>query len=977
MTRVIRLLMTCAALTAASCQPPQQHPVPQAQPAGAAALLGAQPEGAPQAEPPARKGVGEDYGAESYRLVSEKDEIVSVLNNGLVVITKRVSSPAVAVRGYALTGGIYEGQWLGGGLSHLLEHLVAGGSNGRRSEEQNKELLQRIGNNSNAYTSEDQTAFFVNTTPGHMEEAVDLVTGWMFTAKITPDEYAREYQVVQRELEMGKGEPDRQFAYLTAMNRYRQSPARVPVIGYQAVIQGLSRDDVYRYYRQAYVPNNMLFVVAGDDDPEKMLRAVRKYSADVPPGRVFSHDIAEEPPVDSRRTLAATFPKLGQARLSLGFASVDQHNPDMYALDLLAAVLGQGESSLLVQEIRDKRQLVSAIGASDDTPAYVAGTFEVTMELDPEKVTDATAAVLDVLDSVKKDGVDEARLRRAKTLLRAARVQRLQTVEEIAGSLGDDFISTGDPHFSDLYLKRIDEVTVNDLKTAAARYFDRGRLLTTTLFPAEYAGAAGLAKVEDVLRPTATTREVAKADKGASEIRRSVLDDGTVLLTRRITSSPVVAIQMYSLGGVTAEDADTNGLGNLTMSTLTRGTKSRTAAQIAEFFDSIGGAMDASCGKNTWSWDATCLARDFDKAFEAYADVVNNPTFPQDETAAQKKRILAAIGEQDADWFAQAQRYFKKQFFGPMNSPYQFAPIGTQKNVESFTTGQMKDWYWQKVQSAPRVLAVFGDVDPDHARQLAADLLGKGQKHPAPRPPEEPNLPPASESGGPPSVNVTRVDVQKTEQALAGVVIGFDSKSVVGDPATYPLTMIDTLTSGYTYPTGYIFETLRGLGLVYMADAQDVPGRDARLPGTFEAYAGCDPKNVNKVVELALLNIARVEGSMKDVQEDWFKRAGELIVVADAMQWETPAAQAQLAAVDEVLGLGYAYHDQFADQIRKVTLGQVQRTARSRLKDCIVTISTPNPELVNIKPGVRTYTSFPPVDLAPKGVQHDVAATGK
>ena len=87
------------------------------------------------------------------------------------MIVKRVPSPVVAVRGYALTGGVYEGKWLGGGLSHLLEHLCAGGSNDRRTEEQNRNLLQAIGNNSNAYTSTDHTAFFVDTTTDHLEEA--------------------------------------------------------------------------------------------------------------------------------------------------------------------------------------------------------------------------------------------------------------------------------------------------------------------------------------------------------------------------------------------------------------------------------------------------------------------------------------------------------------------------------------------------------------------------------------------------------------------------------------------------------------------------------------------------------------------------------------------------------------------------------------------------------------------------------------
>src|SRR2546430_1312426 len=120
-----------------------------------------------------------DYGAERYRIVSRPDEIVSVLCNGATVITRRVDSPACAVRAYTYTGGVYEGKWLGGGLSHLLEHLVAGGSNARRTERQNLDLLQEIGNNSNAYTTDDHTSFYVDTTRDHMDQAVGMVTGML------------------------------------------------------------------------------------------------------------------------------------------------------------------------------------------------------------------------------------------------------------------------------------------------------------------------------------------------------------------------------------------------------------------------------------------------------------------------------------------------------------------------------------------------------------------------------------------------------------------------------------------------------------------------------------------------------------------------------------------------------------------------------------------------------------------------------
>ncbi len=373
---VIAVCLTGAWIAAACAQAPQVHQtagsevftdvVPAAAELSPATRPAPTTDAAAEAKTPAGELMREKadmagYGVETYRLVNEKDEIVSVLRNGLTVIVKRVPSPVVSVRGYAFTGGVYEGKWLGGGLSHLLEHLVAGGSNERRTEAENRDLLQKLGNNSNAYTNYDQTAFFVNTTTDGMDKAVDLVTGWMLGAKITVPEYRREYEVVQRELEMGKGEPDRVFYYMAASNRYRVSPAKVPVIGYQEVIQGLSRDDVFSYYKLAYVPNNMLFAVAGNADPEKMLDAVKKNVADAKPGREFSHDIAAEPPVLTPRTVVATFPKLGQARLQLAFPSVKLDSPDLYAMDLLATALGGGESATFVEEVRDNKQLVNII----------------------------------------------------------------------------------------------------------------------------------------------------------------------------------------------------------------------------------------------------------------------------------------------------------------------------------------------------------------------------------------------------------------------------------------------------------------------------------------------------------------------------------------------------------------------------------------------------------------------------------------
>ncbi len=911
------------------------------------------------------------YEQEVARQVNDKNEIVTTLRNGLTVIIKRVPSKVVTVRCHVRTGSVYEGKWLGGGLSHLLEHLVAGGSTQRRTEAENRNLLQKMGNNSNAYTTFDETQFFVNTTADHMEDAVDLVTGWVFGALITPDEYRREYQVVQRELEMGKGSPATVFADLSYSNRYRVSPARVPIIGYQEVIQGLSRDDVFGYYKLAYQPQNMVMGVAGDIEPAKMLAAVQKFVGDVKPGREFSHQIAAEPAVVSPRTVVATFPKLGHAQLQLGFPTVRLDSADLYALDLLASVLGDGYSAVLIETLRDDKQLITEVSVGNDTPDYVEGTFGVLLTLAPDKIHAATDAALDILDDVKKNGVDPDRLKRAKTQMKVSRFRGMQTTDDISAAMVDDYITTGDPHFRERYIERIQKITNTQIKEVAKKYFDRNKLITTCLMPADDPAVATIPKAEDLLRAAAKSvkpTDDAKPDMANAE--RIVMPNGTVLLVKRMAASPMVSIQMMSLGGLSVEDSKNNGLGHFTMAMIQRGTGEESATDVAEVFDSIGGEVNTECTRNDWAWAATCLGEDFEKAFTSWADLVNKPSFDTKEIPAMKERIAAEIKSQDADWEEQSFHFFRSSFFGPKKSPYRFLAAGDPANLDRFTAGDAKQYYFDTILKAPRVLAVYGDVDPEQVKDLATKMLGHGDKLPA-APKVNPPAAPAEPENLKPLVNVVRVEVQKTDQALAGVILGYESQSVVGDAEKPALTVATAMASGYGYPTGYLFETLRGLGLVYTTFAQDLPGRNKDLPGGFVAVAGCDPANVTQVTDLMLLNIARLQGTPADLQEDWFRRSKQMIMISDALDQETAEAQATVAAEDELLGLGFDDSGKLPEKIAAVKIGDIGHVARTRLRDCVVTICTPKPELVKIPIGVRTYDSFPPVDLTPKGVKHD------
>jgi zinc protease len=621
----------------------------------------------------------------------------------------------------------------------------------------------------------------------------------------------------------------------------------------------------------------------------------------------------------------------------------------------------------------------------DYTPPYVDGSFQVDMELDPAKVQEATKAALFILEQVALKGIDVPRIARAKTQMKAARVKRMQTSEDVAETMATDYLATGDAHFQEHYIEQIDRVTPAQIKAVAAKYFNTNKLLTTALLPQEFTGAAGLPKAEALLRPTSPAT-LESGPMASSDIQRIDLGDDTVLLTRRVSTSPLVVMQVYSLGGLTAEDDKTNGLGNLTMQMLSRGTKSQSAQQIAEFWDSIGGDFEATSGNNSWSWTATCLKDDFAKAYGQFAEQVNNPSFPKDELDPMKKRVIAAIQGQDADWTAQAFRFFKKTYYGPMGSPYQFMPSGTEKNVEGFKIEQVRDWYGKQVLGHKKVIAVFGDVDPKVVEAMVRKMPIAKTPAPAAAPAEiqTSNLSGVvlgkAPSHGIPNNSavaiVQSVALNKTEQQLAGIVIGYQSNSIVGEPAVFPIAVGDTMASGYQYGAGYLYEILRGRGLVYVVHGQNSPGLSKDLPGTFLVYAGCEPAKVNEVVDVILENIARLQGTPADMNENWFKRSKELIVVAEAMDTQTPAQQATQAALDELYGLGYKWHQKFAEQIKAVNLDDVRKIAAERLTRCVVTVSTPKPELVNAKAGVRNYASFPKVELTPRGVQHDTGGAG-
>ncbi len=851
--------------------------------------------------------------AQENRLVDRPDEIVAVLENGMTAIVKENhTAPVAAVRLYVRAGSIYEGEYLGAGLSHLFEHLLAGGATKTRTEEQSRQIIQSTGAHYNAFTSKDKACYYLTVPVSHVGTALNLIADWVTRATFPEESFQREWGVVQRELEMGASDPHRQLHYSLDELRYLVHPGRYPVIGYQSIVKQLTRQQVLDYYQKRYIPDHTVIVVVGDINAGEMLAAIKKEFSDF--ARKASETLAlpAEPEVTSPRELVKVLPSMkGPSHLVVGFPSIELQHEDLYALDTLANILGEGESSRLNRSLREEQQVVLSVSSWNYTPHWATGTFAIQCLVEPGKIEAAKAAIWAELEKVQWEGVNPEELERAKRQLQVRHIREHQTAEQQASAMGEDYLATGDAHFSDHYVENMQKVTADQVQQMAQVYFNRGKQLTAVV--------------------TGQPLPAAKADaaeaKGETAIRKITLENGLRVLLKRNPAAPLVNAQLFVLGGLLGETAANNGVTTAMWRMSWKGTKDYTARQIADYFDGIGGVYDAQSGNNTYYFTMEVMAPDFAKSFEIFSQAVLQPTFPEEELSKLKPELLAQIEQMENSWHGQASRYFRSKFF--TQSPYRRVSQGTAATVEGLTREQIAAFHEQTLCGSRAVLAIFGDIDVTAVEGQVREQFGGMPKGKA--------LEPGSFAEEP-APTAARQFVERTPKTGATVYVGFPGMKLTNIEDRYAM---DVLTEMIGSNNGWLHETLRKAQLVYYAWGFSFPGV---IPGFVGATAQCEadkaPEVLSRIQEL-LAKAARGEFDEKEIA-----LAKNNQINSEILQKQTNADAAFKAGLDELYGFGYDWSDGNADRIMAVSREHVQAAAKKYLSvPPTVTIVTSQPEL--------------------------------
>ncbi len=845
-------------------------------------------------------------------LASKPDDLFVVLKNGLTLLVhQQPSAEVVSAQVFVRAGSALEGKYMRAGLSHYLEHVVAGGTTRSFTEEQAKERIKAMGGKTNAYTSFDRTVYYINTGADHWQDALDLLLSYVSENVIDPKEVAREKKVIQQEMKMGESNPNTELWKLFIQTAYQKNPVRYPVIGYEEVFVQQSREALLDYYQQRYQPENVIVALAGNVQASKVLQFVAEKTRDFLPRISEQESLPEEPLQGSVRWEEKEVPIVRLVEAMIGFPSVNAYEKDLYALDVLAEIMGEGETCRLQCRLKEEQNKVFSINASNWTPAFVRGQFIISLSLPPSGWPAVMKDIQEEIDRFKATPISEAELDKAKKTAIAQHVFEQETVSTRASSLASSYLLSGNPYFDDEYVDGIRSVTREEVQAAAQRYLVHDRMNVAVIKPSS-------AEVQEAAATECPIPET-------PPVEFSRMENGLKTLIKQDPTLPIVTLQLYGAGGLSLETLDRPGLSAFTANLLTSGTKSKQKLDLLRTVENAGGEINAQSDNNSYHISIQVLKEDFDWALDLLADMAQNAQFPQEEIEKQRQDTLIAIKKVDESWQAEVMRLFKKSYF--QKTSYVNDKLGTSESVKSFTREDILAFYRKMVNPTHSVLAIYGDIDSKKAKHLAQEKFGKWRGVQVEKAMPDETHP----------ISASRTVEVKNEKSSSGLFIGTNGLDI-NNSERPALDVLTAVLSGGGSPAGRIFDSLRGgdQNLVYTVSTFPFYGKSA---GFFGVLTQTTMANLPKVQEVIQENLKRLKD--EPVPENELEKAKETMLVELKLSRQTLGSQASDAALNEVLGLGWDYARHYPDLVRAVRADQVRDLARKLFTNTLTARTLP------------------------------------
>jgi zinc protease len=823
------------------------------------------------------------------------------LPNGLrLILLENHSKPLVAACVVVNGGSRTETPTLSG-LSHYYEHLIFRGGSLKQGELEFRKQMQRIGEESGGYTTNDYTCYGFTAPKENFDEALDRsVDAWM-NLKLTQEKVTRERQVVMEEFNQGEDRPDYKVYYQIERLMFRDHPYKRDTIGLKDAIQNASLATFRTFYAERYVPNQMILAVVGDFDAASVRSKLAKAFARYKRGREdFEQGLTEKPQTEFRMGVESM--KTPSTWTYLGFHVPPYSDPDAPALTVLSSLLGEGNSSRLYKALKERENLVTSIDAEFEVRKD-PGMFVVSAELPPQNEAKVFGIVRDELKRLATGIIQPAELERVKSSLQNRYAFASERFFSRAERLCLHALMS-DVSLEPLWPSLIASVSAEDVQRAARRYLAADLASYSVVRPAGTTGPSE-SEIRAMLAPWREGWPAQSALATTATLQKEVLPNGVTLLFKEDHSTPVVAVSAIGRGGQWIEPEGLAGISNMAATLLRRGAGAMSAREISERADALGMTLEAEGAADyaEVSWQAP--SKNFAKAWELFRDVVTRPTFPASEVAKVREDLMQrarSLGDRPFDY---TNVQFQKALF--RKSPYRNPVAGDTVTLGKIQLVDLRRAYETMFSGKNLVIAVVGDFDAPSALESARRAFSRLR-------PGSPVVMEAARENPPQESHVVFVD---KDQEQVTYNTGWPACSV-RDPDYAPLRLAvgligDRLFFKYVYEKGVAYRSW-----FYMSDRFGQASAQNEM--------GVTPANFPMASGGVLEDVARVtrEGvSQADLQGILAKTLSRYYLGA-----QDNATQAGRLSYYEASGLGYEFAERYPEMLRKVTPEQVTAAAR-------------------------------------------------
>jgi zinc protease len=859
-----------------------------------------------------------------------------VLDNGLTLIVHEDhKAPIVAVNVWYHVGSKNEKEGKTG-FAHLFEHLMFNGS-----EHYNDDYFKpfdRVGaTGMNGTTNFDRTNYFQEVPKNALDMALWMESDRMGHLLGAIDQARLDEQrgVVQNEKRQGENQPYGKVFTTAFRNIFPAGhPYSWSVIGYMEDLEAASLEDVQQWFQDYYGAANAVLVIAGDVDPQQVLERVQHYFGHIPAGPPLTRQDVWIPDVTGvhRQVMQDRVP---QARVYKFWQMPEIGHPEATKLDLVAGILSEGKTSRLYKRLVFDDQIASDVAAFA-FPLEIAGLFGVIATAMPgQDLAAVDAAIEEEVGRFMAEGPTADEIERIVTSRKADFIRGAERVGGFGGKsdiLAQNEVYLGDPGFYQTTLARWEAADAEALRAVAGKWMAKGH------YALEVHPFDDYTTTENVVDRSSIPTPGPAPEVRFDEFERFELSNGLRVVLAQRSAVPVVNLRLMVNAGFAADQFSLPGTANLAMDMLDEGTLSRTALEISDELSLLGATLESGSNLDVSTVSMSALKEKLAPSLDLFADVILNPTFPEEDYLRMQKQQLATIAQEKVQPVGMALRVFPKLLYGEGHAySMPLTGSGTEDSVARIDTSSLKDFHGTFFKPNNATLVVVGDVTQSELQPLLEKRFKRWKAGDVPRK----NIGFVGSRSRP---AVYLVDRPESEQSV--IFAGHVAPQKNNDEEIAIEAMNEVL--GGSFNSRINMNLREDKHWSYGARSLMI---DAEGQRPFLIYAPVQTDRTSESMAEIYREASEIRGERPPTPDE-VSRAKDKNTLTLAGRWETADAVADSLAEMVRFGLPDDYWNTYPDMVRGLSDGQISAAAADTLKpDGMVWVVVG--DRAKIEPGIR------------------------